>query len=287
VAARRALLDALDALDRHADAVVVAGSQAIYALDPSPVDGVRPCAADSDLVLDPDRLPAFPPLCEAMRDAGFVPRRGHAGAWWPVRHRLARFWWSADATKVDLVDPGDETGRPSRAFALHGANVVRPCPILRLALGDRARALFEAAEAGDSRRREATVAGPGALLLTKVHELRARSRQTSERGSPDERMPRKDALDVLRVLRQPAPRVLAGVASLVSRADLRPTALSCLEGLEDLFGHPGALGARLVGEALDPLRSREDAAQEASDRARDLLDALEARGRRAVWTPRT
>lgn len=71
VEARRALLDALDALEPQRGAVVVAGAQAIY-LRAGP--GSLPVAdytTDGDLALDPTLLIDTPTLGELMKRAGF------------------------------------------------------------------------------------------------------------------------------------------------------------------------------------------------------------------------
>lgn len=73
VLARRVLLDALDALGPHRDAVVLVGAQAVY-LHTSDGDlAVAPTTTDADIVLSPDRLRDEPLLDEALRGAGFVP----------------------------------------------------------------------------------------------------------------------------------------------------------------------------------------------------------------------
>ena len=70
VAARSVLLDALDALADHRDAIVVVGAQAVY-LRTEPIENYQDFTTDADLALDPDRLADRPGLEEAMRRAGF------------------------------------------------------------------------------------------------------------------------------------------------------------------------------------------------------------------------
>ncbi|MFV2019023.1 hypothetical protein [Micromonospora sp. LOL_023] len=74
VAARRVLLDALHTLDRHRDAVVLVGAQAIY-LQAGDADldvSVAPFTADADLSIDPDKLGPDPRIAEAMQAAGSI-----------------------------------------------------------------------------------------------------------------------------------------------------------------------------------------------------------------------
>jgi hypothetical protein len=74
VAARRVLLNALDALGEHRAAVVLVGAQAIY-LQAGEADlevSVAPFTADADLSIDPARLAPDPRIAEAMTEAGFT-----------------------------------------------------------------------------------------------------------------------------------------------------------------------------------------------------------------------
>jgi hypothetical protein len=71
VGARAALLDALDALAQHRDAVVVIGAQAIYLHTGSTRLALAETTKDSDLTVDPRVLGAEPLVEEAMRAAGF------------------------------------------------------------------------------------------------------------------------------------------------------------------------------------------------------------------------
>ena len=85
VAARRILLDALVALTAHADAIVVAGAQAVYLRTGDADLAVAPYTTDSDLAIKPNALGSDPLLEAAMKDAGFAldVSRGHVepGIW--------------------------------------------------------------------------------------------------------------------------------------------------------------------------------------------------------------
>jgi hypothetical protein len=71
VAARRVLLDALEALGPHGDAVVIAGAQAVYLHTGWGDVAVAPFTTDADLTLDPARLASAPELEHVMSKAGF------------------------------------------------------------------------------------------------------------------------------------------------------------------------------------------------------------------------
>lgn len=70
--ARRVLLDGLDALREHLDAVTVVGAQAVYLRTESAAITTAAFTSDSDLGLDPSLLADEPLLEEALHKAGFV-----------------------------------------------------------------------------------------------------------------------------------------------------------------------------------------------------------------------
>jgi hypothetical protein len=72
VVARRALLDALDALIEQRDAVILVGAQAVYLRSGTADLQVALYTKDADLGIDPTRLSANPHLEKAMVDAGFT-----------------------------------------------------------------------------------------------------------------------------------------------------------------------------------------------------------------------
>lgn len=71
VAARRVLLDALDALGAQRRAVVLVGAQAIYLRVGESDLAVAPHTTDGDLAVDPRALHDEPDLGGALRGAGF------------------------------------------------------------------------------------------------------------------------------------------------------------------------------------------------------------------------
>ena len=82
VLARRVLLDALDALGPHQDAIVLVGAQAVYLRVGEADLAVAPFTTDGDLAIDPAVLAEIPPLERALMDAGFVPKtKDSVGIW--------------------------------------------------------------------------------------------------------------------------------------------------------------------------------------------------------------
>lgn len=66
VLARRALLDALEALEEQRDALILVGAQAIYMHTGDAELAVAATTLDADLVIDPTLLKSAPALAIAM-----------------------------------------------------------------------------------------------------------------------------------------------------------------------------------------------------------------------------
>lgn len=96
VAARRALLVALEALDAQRSALVLIGAQAIYLHTGGAPVALAEATKDTDLAIDPRVLHDFPLIEEAMRRAGFEPN--------PIG-RQPGSWLSPDGIPVDLMVP--------------------------------------------------------------------------------------------------------------------------------------------------------------------------------------
>lgn len=192
--ARHVLLDALDALGQHRDAIVVVGAQAIYLRVGDADLAVTPYTTDGDLVVDPARLGEIPPLERALTNAGFYPKtKDSVGVWLTTRKTSQNI----DANiAVDLLVPASVspgTGRRAARLQGHDTRAARIVRGLDGAIVDADVMKLTALEHGDARTADVRVAGPAALLIAKVHKIA--DREGSDRQSD------KDALDVLRLLR--------------------------------------------------------------------------------------
>jgi len=90
------------------------------------------------------------------------------------------------------------------------------------------------------------VAGPGALLVAKVHKI-------AERVGSQDRVRDKDALDVLRLLRSIETEQLSDRLSVLRRNDLSSAVTAeavCL--LPDLFGTAESAGVAMAVRAAGP-----------------------------------
>lgn len=249
VAARRVLLDALVALRAHADALVVAGAQAVYLHTGEGDLAVAPYTTDSDLAVDPAGLAADPLLEAAMTGAGFVldVSSGHIepGIW----VRAVRIDGVDALVPVDLIVPAAAAppgGRRGARLGEHGRQAARKITGLEAALFDHEPMTITALEPGDDRVVTANVAGVAALLVAKAHKLAERVEVGRERRLDD-----KDALDCLRLMQASAPaQVGETLRALQDEPLAAAVTATAVEYLDRLFGRRGRPGIRMAANAL-------------------------------------
>lgn len=265
VLARRVLLDALEALGPQRHAVVVVGAQAIY-LHTGPAQlAVAEYTVDGDLAIDPGALDPAPPLEDVLRAAGFQPDPRDVGRW------VARTVGDPlGEVKFDLLVPETLGGAGRRAARLgdHGRRTARKAKGLEGALVDRARYRVTALEVQDPRSFDVQVAGPGALLVAKVHKI-------AERVEAQDRAVDKDALDVLRLLRAIPTQELADRLRVLASDPLSAGVThEALDLLDELFGRSDGRGSEMAARAASPLEDEATIRASCAALARDLLDAL-------------
>ena len=263
VSARRALLDALDALADHLDALILVGAQAIYLHTGDTDEAVAPFTTDGDMAVDPDLLGDDPKLEDALGGAGFaLGEGGNPGQWFD------RKGVEVDLLVLDSVALGGGTRRVE--LPPHSSRTARRARGLEGVLVDKSPFRLAALEPGDGRAFEIAVAGPAALLVSKLHKVH-------ERVADDGRgVKAKDSHDIYRLLLYVEPTVVeAGFALLLATEVSREPAGVALGYLRELFGTGDSPGSRMaaetvVGVAGDPL----GVADRASVLALDLLDAV-------------
>ncbi len=211
VEARSVLLDALEALAPHLDAVVVVGAQAVY-IRAGHIDiPVAPFTTDGDLALDPARLDDEPHLFDVMSGAGFrlePDERPEPGIWVTTRVVAGK---DVDLP-VDLIVPNDlasKAGRRGARLGPHGKVAARKIPGLEAAILDNDVLDIGGLADGDERVIRAKVAGPTALLIAKAHKIHERLQNT---GRPD-RVIDKDAGDAFRLMQTSNAEACARVAA--------------------------------------------------------------------------
>lgn len=261
VRSRAALLDALEALEAHRDAVIVIGAQAIYLRVASPQVALAEATKDSDVMVDPRLLQDDPLIERAMGLAKFSPGQ-NPGEW--INH---------DGIPVDLMVAESLAGPSSRSrrgarIPPHDRRAMRRASGLEAALVDYDLLEVSALD-GDPRRYIVKVAGPAALLIAKAHKL-------GERAETPSRLKDKDAHDVYRILVGTETKDLAATfRRLREEPTSSASAKEAVEYLRALFaGGPESLGAMMAGRAEEGIGEPATVSLAAAILTSDLLALL-------------
>ena len=253
VVARTALLDALEALGPHRDAAVLVGAQAIYIHTGDAGLAVAESTTDGDLVLDPERVPEDPEIAAAMRSKDFFRDEKESGPDIGIWSSLREIGGVPAIVKVDLLMPEAVGGAGRRAARIkgHEKGAVLKVRGLEGCLVDRAPHVIVALDGSDSRSFEIMVAGPAALLVSKLIKLMERAAEF-EAGGRDRRK-NKDALDVLRILRAIDMQELAWRLQMLAVEGVSSGVTSqAVEGLQELFGRADSSASQMAAEAAFP-----------------------------------
>jgi len=247
VAARRVLLDAMDALEEHRAAIILAGAQAIYArTGTADFDAaVAAYTTDADLALDPRVLGVDPQIDTAMQEAGFV-LSPQPGTW----HIVVDLGGRSITVPVDLLVPDTLAGPGTRAARLDGQapRVARRTPGLEAVLADHSAIQISSLDPADRRQMEVSVAGVPALFVAKAHKL---SDRVNAKPFKPERVNAKDASDVYRLMQAEPPNVVGRRLKELSLDPIAgPTVEAGVRHLRNLFGRRRSPGVAIAVRAL-------------------------------------
>jgi len=170
LAARRVLLDALEALQPQLGALVLAGAQAVYLRTDADALPVAPFTTDGDLAVDPRLLGPIPALEGLMESAGFR-LDGPVGAEEPgIWKKQVTVEGVAHDVPIDLIVPAAHSPGGRRAARLEGhqRRSARKSSGLEAAPIDNDVMVIEALEPEDPRSVRVRVAGTAALLVAKA-----------------------------------------------------------------------------------------------------------------------
>lgn len=272
VEARRVLLDALDAMRAHLDAVVLVGAQAVYLRTQGRLTGYQAFTTDADIVLDPAKLGPIPPLGHAMEAAGFT-LTDEPGIWEAKFNRPGVD--DEIVVPVDLIVP-EQLAPPAgrRAARLpgeHGKTTARKSAGLEGAVVDNSPIEIVALEDDDTRRVIVNVAGPAALLVAKAHKL-------GERLATPERLQAKDAGDVYRLFDSTSPTDMAAIlTTLLTDERSAQMTTAALGYIRRLFATPTSTGTELAAKALRGTLPLPTVVAAITGYTQDLLDRLNER----------
>lgn len=270
VAARRVLLDALEALAEHKQAIIVAGAQAVYLRTGEGEIGIAPYTTDGDLAIDPAILKDEPQLETAMRAAHFTRSLTEPGIW------LATTTVDGEelTIPIDLIVPegvAPPGGRRGARLGPHGNRAARRAVGLEAALVDHSSMTITALEPSDTRQFEVEVAGVAALLVAKAHKIHDRLASNRPGRAED-----KDAADVYRLMQTSSPTDLAArLATLREHETAGPVTEAAIGYLVELFGRRNGAGIQMAARALQLAIPEEQVVTLATDYINRLTTAVE------------
>jgi hypothetical protein len=258
IAARRVLINALDALGNHRSAVVLVGAQAVYlqAGDADLEVTVAPFTTDADLGIDPARLGTNPRIIEAMTKANFKlkMKAGNGGIEPGTWQALTDVDGTPTLIPVDLLVPEQlaiARGRRDARLPEHGKNATRWTPGIEATIFDNTEMLITSLEPHvDSREMTIRVAGPGSLLIAKSHKIA--DRLADARRGRAHRVKPKDCGDVIRLMRAPASPKAVGcrLAELAMQPACAASISDGIQHLAEQFGRPRSVGVEFAVQAL-------------------------------------
>ena len=261
ISAREGLLDAVEALGPHSEAVILVGAQAIYVHTGEAGAGfaVSPFTYDADIALDPAMLGNDPTIIEAMAGAGFNLTDQ------PGLYRRE------SGAQVDLLVPA-AVGGPGRRGArldVHGNRAAMKVHGLEGALVSHVPREIGSLVPGSDRSCVMEVAGPAALLVAKVHKISERIDHPIRRATVD-----KDAFDIYRILLAVNASELAPeVRLLQNNAVSRDVTAEAMTKFRELFGDRSGPGTELVVQHVLGLEDPEYIAASSEALSHDLLEA--------------
>lgn len=268
VRARAVLLDALEALSEHRDAVIVIGAQAVY-LRTGGVDvAIAEATKDSDVAIDIRILGDDPTIDAAMLKANFHPN--------PDK-RQPGSWISAEGIPVDVMVPEALAGKGSRSVEMppHDKMAARRAVGLEAVVIDYSEIPIPTLDPSDHRSITANVAGPAALLIAKCHKIGERVNDKNPNRLTD-----KDAHDIYRILVKFDTESLAETfAHLLADPLSADVTEQAVNYLQSLFGDgPEATGSVMAGRAEEGVGEPATVSVAISYLASDLVEAVRADG---------
>ena len=262
ISAREGLLDAVEALGPHSEAVILVGAQAIYVHIGEVGAGfaVSPFTYDADIALDPALLGSDPTIIDAMAGAGFNLTDQ------PGLYRRE------SGAQVDLLVPA-AVGGPGRRGArldVHGNRAAMKVHGLEGALVSHAPRRISSLVPGSDRSCVIEVAGPAALLVAKMHKISERVDDPLRRATVD-----KDAFDIYRVLLAMDTSELAAEVRLLQANSVSSEVTSeAMTKFWELFGTRSGLGTELVAQHVLGLEDYDFITASSEALSQELLDAM-------------
>lgn len=261
--ARTALLDALEALQDHLNAIILVGAQAVYQHTGDAKVALAEFTTDGDLAIDPVLLCADPLVQDAMVAAGFKP---------DPRESVVGTWLARNGVPIDLMIPDAVAGAGRRSVTAppHDSRSMRRARGLEAALVDNMKLPIAASDPNtDPRKFIIAVAGPAASVVAKLHKI-------NDRITKPSRLENKDSHDIYRLLVAiDTERLANSLRTLLAQPVSEPVTRESLGFLRMLFADgPDSAGSQMAGAAEEIIGDPSSVSESVSLLAQDLLRAL-------------
>lgn len=246
MAARRLLLDALDALAEHRDKLILVGAQAVHMHSKDAGLTGAAFTSDADLGVDPRGVAAEPLIEDAMRRAGFELAERHNPGIWERAIRIGNI--ERVPIRVDLLVPELLAGKGRRSAKVppHASDSFRRVEGIETAIADNSPMVITSLEPDDGRAITVAVAGVPALLVAKAFKIRDRLGNPKAGREAD-----KDAGDVIRLMQASrAAQTRDTLSSLVEDPLVGDITRVGLELLHAQFGAEQTPGTLMAQRAL-------------------------------------
>jgi len=162
------------------------------------------------------------------------------------------------------------SGRRGARIPPHSRHATRRTPGLEAAVVDHSPMTITALDPTDPRQAVIAVAGPAALLVSKLHKL-------GERKNDPGRLVDKDAHDIYRLLIvTDAAKLGTRLSALAADPLAGPGTLTAIGHLRELFAQADALGSMMAGRAEQIVGEPAVVSASATALAGDVLAAVDA-----------
>lgn len=246
MAARRLLLDALEALAQHRDRLILVGAQAVHLHSQDAGLAGTAFTSDADLGVDPRGVAAEPLIEDAMRRAGFELAELHNPGIWERAVRIGNI--ERVPIRVDLLVPELLAGKGRRSAKVppHASESFRRVEGIETAIVDNSPMAITSLEPDDGRAITVAVAGVPALLVAKAFKIRDRLSNPKAGREAD-----KDAGDVIRLMQASrAAQTRETLSSLVEDPLIGDITRVGVELLHAQFGAEQTPGTLMAQRAL-------------------------------------
>jgi hypothetical protein len=262
ITARKALLDVLDVLGPHLKSVILVGAQAIYVhIHTREAEfAVSPFTYDADLAINPVDLSEHPKLVDVMLQAGFS-----------LTDQPGLYKRAVDGAQVDLLVP-DAIGGPGRRGARLGSQGKKSAMKVRGiegALVDHAPIQIASIDQDDPRSHIIEVAGPAALLVSKILKVAERAQGNIQRQDD------KDAFDIFRLLRSvETTNLITGIELLLDNDLSSAVTSEAMDLFRQYFGAATDIGVQMVIQHVKGIEPEDIISASCVALSQDLIKAL-------------